>query len=176
MRMPHTISQPETVNKLRVAADAAFAMLGGMQLDVFTPLKAGPMTAEQLAAAIRVSPTGLRRLLFALVVAGLLTERDGYFSNTAEANQFLVKGEPSYIGDRHGAIATRWNALSKTAESIRSGEPTAKLDFSNSSPEELERFLRNINPGTVLAARALLDIVDFSSVSSVLDVGCGSGG
>ena len=100
--MPHTISQPETVNKLRVAADAAFAMLGGMQLDVFTPLKAGPMTAEQLAAAIRVSPTGLRRLLFALVVAGLLTERDGYFSNTAEANQFLVKGEPSYIGDSMG--------------------------------------------------------------------------
>jgi hypothetical protein len=30
------------VNKLRFAADAAFAMLAGMQLDVFTPLQGGP--------------------------------------------------------------------------------------------------------------------------------------
>jgi len=43
---------PETINKLRSAAEAAFAMLAGMQLDVFTPLKNGPLTAEQIAAAI----------------------------------------------------------------------------------------------------------------------------
>jgi hypothetical protein len=46
--MESPVSRPDTVNKLRASADAAFAMLAGMQLDVFTPLKAGPMTAEQL--------------------------------------------------------------------------------------------------------------------------------
>jgi DNA-binding IclR family transcriptional regulator len=46
-----------------------------MQLDVFTPLKAGPMTTEQIADAIGVGPTGLRLLLYVLVVAGLLTEQ-----------------------------------------------------------------------------------------------------
>jgi len=69
-------------------------MLAGMQLDVFTPLKAGPMTAEQIANAIGVAPTRLRLLLYSLVVAGLLTEQDGRFSNTPEANQFLVKAIP----------------------------------------------------------------------------------
>ena len=65
-------------------------MLAGIQLDVFTPLKAGSMTAEQLAAAIGwVYP--ITPLLYALVVAGLLTERDGQFSNSPEANQFLVQ-------------------------------------------------------------------------------------
>jgi 2-hydroxy-4-(methylsulfanyl)butanoate S-methyltransferase len=106
--MENAILKPETINKLRFAVDAGFAMLAGMQLDLFTPLKSGPMTAEQLAAAIGVNPARLRLLLYVLVAAGLLTEQDGVFSNTSETNQFLVKDEPSYIGNRHAAIAMRW--------------------------------------------------------------------
>jgi SAM-dependent methyltransferase len=174
--MTNAISQPETVNRLRAGVDAGFAMLAGMQLDLFTPLKAGPMTAEQLAAAIGVRAGRLHLLLYVLVVAGLLNEQDGVFSNTAEANQFLVKGEPSYIGNRHAAIAMRWRENFKTADSIRSGVPQAKLDFSNSPPEELEKFLRNINASTVPSARALLQRADFSSVKTLLDVACGGAG
>src|SRR3990170_5480810 len=102
--------QAGTVNKLRFAADAAFAMLAGMQLDVFTPLKEGPMNAEQIANAIGVGAARLRLLLYSLVAAGLLSEQDGRFSNTAEANQFLVRGGPDYMGNRHAAIAHRWTA------------------------------------------------------------------
>ena len=57
------------------------------------------------------------------------------------------------MGNRHAAMAMRWSAYFKTAESIRSGVPQAKLDFFNSPQEELETFLRNINAGTVPAAR-----------------------
>ena len=174
--MANAISKPETINKLRFAVDAGFAMLAGMQLDLFTPLKRGSMTAEQLAAAIGVSPARLRLLLYVLVAAGLLTEQDGIFSNTIETNQFLVKDEPSYIGNRHAAIAMRWRENFKTAESIRSGVPKAKLDFSNAPPEELETFLRNINASTVPSARALVQTADFSSVKTLLDVGCGGAG
>jgi len=174
--MPNALSQPETIHKLRAAVDAAFAMLAGMQLDLFTPLKAGPMTAEQVATALGVAPTRLRLLLYVLVVAGLLTEENGLFSNTAEANQFLVKGEPSYMGNRHAVIAMRWRENLKTAESIRSGLPKAKLDFANSSPEEVERFLRNINATAAPSVRALLQRADFSSAKTLLDVGCGGAG
>jgi cyclopropane fatty-acyl-phospholipid synthase-like methyltransferase len=169
-------SRPDTVNKLRFAADAAFAMLAGMQLDVFTPLKDGPMTADQIAAAIGVAPARLRLLLYVLVVASFLTEENGRFSNTPEANRFLVKGAPSYIGNRHGTIAHRWTSSLKTAESIRTGVPQAKLDFSNSPQEEVETFLRNINVNTIPAARALLDKYDFSSIKTLADVGSGGGG
>ena len=108
--METSVRRPDTVNKLRFAADAAFAILTDMQLDVFTPLKDGPMTTEQIADAIGVAPARLRLLLYALVVADLLTEQDGRFSNTPEADQFLVKGAPSYMGNRHAAIAHRWTA------------------------------------------------------------------
>jgi len=113
--MENSLPRPDTVNQLRAAADAAFAMLAGMQLDVFTRLTGGPMTVEQIASAIGVPPTRLHLLLYALVVAGLLTEQDGRFSNTAEANQFLVKGAPSYMGNRHAGMAMRWTANFKTA-------------------------------------------------------------
>ena len=69
--MPNADHKPETIKNLRFAVDAGFAMLAGMQLELFTPLKMGPMTAEQLAAAIGVGPTRLRLLLYVLVVAGL---------------------------------------------------------------------------------------------------------
>lgn len=174
--MEESNPRPETINKLRSAADAAFAMLAGMQLEVFTPLKAGPMTAEQIAAAIGVGPSRLRLLLYVLVSAGLLTEQDGQFSNTPEANLFLVKGAPSYMGNRHAAIAMRWTTYFKTAESIRSGVPQAKMDFSNSAQADLEAFLRNINANTVPATRALLERYDFSSVKTLVDVGSGGGG
>jgi SAM-dependent methyltransferase len=174
--MPDTISQPETINKLRFAVDAGLAMLAGMQLDLFTPLKDGPMTAEQLSAAIGVGPARLRLLLYVLVAAGLLTEQNGRFSNTDETNKYLVKGEPSYMGNRHATMATRWRDNFKTAESIRRGTPQAKLDFSNSPPEELEKFLRNINANTVSSARGLVQSADFSSVKTLLDVGCGGAG
>jgi SAM-dependent methyltransferase len=174
--MESPVSRPDTVNKLRSAADAAFAMLAGMQLDVFTPLKAGPMTAEQIAEALGVGPARLRLLLYHLAVAGLLNEENGKFSNTPEATKFLVKSSPSYMGNRHAAMAARWSASFKTAESIRSGVPQAKLDFSNSSPAELETFLRNINSSTVTTTRALLERFDFSSVKSLVDVGSGGAG
>ena len=168
--------RPETINKLRFAADAALAMLAGMQLDVFTPLQAGPKTAEEIAHAIGVSPARLRLLLYSLVAAGLLNEHDGNFSNTPEASHFLVKGIPSYMGDRHAGFSTRWAWGLKTAESIRTGVPQAKIDFSNSSTEELEAFLRLINASSVAATRSLLARHDFSSIKTLADVGCGGAG
>ena len=174
--MEDTVPRPDTINKLRFAADAAFAMLAGMQLDLFTPLKGGPMTTENIAGAIGVGPARLRLLLYSLVAAGLLTEKDGRFSNTPEANQFLVKGIPSYIGNRHSILSTQWASKLKSAESIRTGVPQTKRDFSKSPQAELEAFLRRINVSTVAAARALLERYDFTTIKTVADVGSGAAG
>lgn len=169
-------TRPEAINKLRFGADAAFAMLAGMQLDVFTPMKDGAKTAEQLAEAIGVKTDRLRLLLWCLVAAGLLTEKDGRFTNTPEANHFLVKGISSYMGNLHANLAMQWPWKLKTAESLRTGIPQAKIDFSNAPGEELESFLRGINANTVAATRSLLSRCDFSSTKSLADVGCGGAG
>ena len=49
----------DVIARLRNAAQLAFAMLAGVQLDVFTPLQDGPATCEELARAIEVGPVKL---------------------------------------------------------------------------------------------------------------------
>ncbi len=174
--MERSVPQPHTINTLRRGADAAMAMLAGIQLEVFTPLRDGPMTAEQIADAIGVGPARLRLLLYALVAAGLLTEQDGRFSNTPEAHHFLVKDAPASMGNLLATNAYLWGIMLKTADSIRTGVPQAHVDFSHAPQEDLETFLRMLYGGTVATAYELAEHDDFSSVRTLVDVGGGGGG
>lgn len=174
--MKNLVPRPNTINALRFGADASFAMLAGMQLEVFTPLQHGPMTNEQIAEALGVAPTRLPLLLYALVAAGLLTEQDGRFANTPEAQHFLVKDSPAYMGHMHKRLAENWQNMLQTATSLRTGIPQAHVDFSHSSPDEVEAFLRLINAQAVATVRALVERYDFSALRTIVDVGGGGGG
>ena len=170
--------EPKVIKKLATTVYSSFAMLTGMQLDVFTPLKAGPMSAEQIANAIGVQPSRLKQLLFSLVAAKLLTIDGELFSNTEETNHFLVRDSPSYIGDHvtYNPLRAPWGTFLKTAESIRTGTPQEKYDESKKSEEELESIYRAWRPVAVRAGRELMRRYDFSSYRTLLDVGGGSGG
>src|SRR5688572_25467070 len=137
----------ETINRLAGAVHASFAMLAGMQLDLFTPLKDGPLEVEQLATTLGVDVSKLRPVLYLLVRAGLLTVDEGRFSNTPEANHFLVRGSPAYMGSVHELWSELWSAELRTAESVRSGKAAAKKDFAVMSRDELETFFRGIQAG-----------------------------
>jgi Dimerisation domain len=143
--MEQRMPRPDTIQALRWGADAAFAMLAGLQLDVFTPLQGGPLTTAQLAEAIEVGPGRLRLLLYALVAAGLLTEQDGRFAITPEAQHFLVQGTPTSLGPLHHHLAAQWAFKLHTAASIQTGVPQAHLDFAQAPPEAVEAFLRRRN-------------------------------
>jgi ubiquinone/menaquinone biosynthesis C-methylase UbiE len=168
--------RPETIEKLASAVYPAFAMVAGMQLDVFTPLKDGPLSVEHLAAALTVNPRKLRPLLYALVAAGLLTVQDERFSNTPEAAHFLVRGQPAYRGGTYEGLLLRWHATLHTAETIRTGVPQAKVDYAAMPPDQLEPWYRGIHDEAVAAARMLIARQDVSSARHLVDVGGGSGG
>jgi len=169
-------SNDNPIERLTTSVYPPFALLAGMQLDLFTPLKDGPMSSEQIAAAIEGDSTKLKALLYALVVAGFLNVKDGIFSNTDTANRFLVKGSTSSVVDIHEILSTMWNAALKTAESIRTGLPQAKLDYSDMSQEELRHFFCGEHPYAVEKGRDLVERYDFSSYSTLLDIGGGSVG
>jgi ubiquinone/menaquinone biosynthesis C-methylase UbiE len=167
---------PEVITQLSDSVYSSFAMLAGMQLDLFTPLEEGPRTAEEIADTLGVQATKLRPLLHALVVAELLNVEDGLFANTPEADTYLVKGRPSYLGGGHELKLMLWEATLKTAATISAGEPQAKVDYFSMSEEELGALLRGLHPGTIAVAHDLMAHHDFSTFSSLLDVGGGSGG
>jgi SAM-dependent methyltransferase len=168
--------QPTTIQKLATAVYPSFALLAGMQLDVFTPLKDGPLTAAQVADVLGVNPEKLSRLLYALVTTHLLTVEGDRFANTPEAQQFLVKGKPTYLGGRHENFSEVWENLLHTAETIRTGVPQCKKDFAATSPEDQRHFFRGLHPGTLANGRELAARYDFSPYRTLADVGGGSGG
>jgi SAM-dependent methyltransferase len=173
-----TLQRPEVnpIEKIVASVYPPFAMLAGMKLDLFTPLKDGPMNAERLAETIGVGSAKLKPLLYTLVVAGLLNVEEELFSNTDTANRFLVKGSPSCVVDIHEQLSDLWSAALKTAESIRTGVPQASHDYASMSKDELQQFFRGQHPYAIEYGRDLMARYDFSSYRTLLDVGGGSGG
>jgi len=168
--------KPEAITRLFDAVYPSFAMLAGMELDLFTPLRDGPLSVEQLAGAIDVQAIKLRPLLYALVVAGLLIVEDDLFSNTLEADHYLVRSKPAYLGGLQELTSSNWSRILKTAGTIRAGGPLEEYDYHDNSQDEMVALFRGLYPGAVADAARLIDRHDFSTVSTLLDVGGGSGG
>ena len=139
---------PNEIMRNAYAVYPSFAMLAGMQLDVFTPLKDQPMNADRLAKILQVNEKKLSPLLYALVSANLLTVENGIFSNTMEADTFLVKGLQTYMGGLKDFFNDLWHATLKTAESIQSGEPKAKHDWQTLPDEELIKYFCSQYPSS----------------------------
>lgn len=167
--------RPETIDRLASAVYPSLAMLAGMELDLFTPLKDGPMTAGQIAQELDVRPDKLSPLLYALVAAGLLIKEEDLFSNTPEADHFLIRGGDAYIGGQHRALRRRWEDVLKTAETIRSGVPQALTDFSSMSAEQMESRARSRESEARPVVGNLMARYDFSPFNALLDVGGGAG-
>jgi len=167
---------PETINGHIGNVYPALAMLAGMELDVFTPLANGKLSAAEIADALELRVEKLEPLLYALVTAGLLEIKAEYFSNTPESQEFLVKGSQRYLGSAHSAYSDLWSSTMHTAASIRTGTPQAKHDFSAMSQNELRAFIRGLDAGAGATARRLHRTFDMHRFKNLLDAGGGSGG
>ena len=167
---------PDTINRLQAGVAPALAMLAGMQLEIFTHLADGPRSAKDLADVLGVEPERLSRLLYALLVSGLLETGQTGFANTPEATAFLVKGRAGYLGGIHELLSQIWHADLLTAQSIRTGKPAAPHDFNAASDEDMASMLRGMHDSAAAAGREFSRRFDFSGCRSIIDIGGGSGG
>ncbi|MEQ8673944.1 MAG: methyltransferase [Aggregatilineales bacterium] len=172
-----TPPKPIRIGQYLDAVFPSFALLAGMQLDLFTALQDGAMSAQAIAEKLNVHEDKLSPLLFALVAADLLTLEGDLFANTDEANFYLVRGKPAYLGDIHHIISGMWSALPFTAETIRTGTPQAKIEYDvdELEPEEMSIFA-GMHKLSLMSVRELLKLFDFSHHRHVADIGGGSGG
>jgi SAM-dependent methyltransferase len=168
--------QPTTIQALLDPVPKAYALLTGMQLDLFTALHDGPLTIDDLADAVRGDVDRLSRLVFFLVSTGLLTVSDGRFANSAEADRWLVRGRPGAVVNRVGFLSDMYRGYSMSAESIRAGRALAKHDYTVMSPEELTTAFRSFDLYARPKGAWLARTFDFATCRTLVDVGGGSGG
>ena len=168
--------RPTIITEISAGMSRIFALKAAMELDLFTPLRDGPLSTEQLAKVAGVDAGKLGLLLYVLVFLGLLEVKDEKFSNSPEAQRFLVKGGPGYMGAAQRVWGEMLEAMFKTAESVRTGLAQGKMDYAAMSQERLNNVIRGLLPGAKTAGRALAGAYDFSVYRTMLDVGGGSGG
>jgi len=174
--MNEELPPPSTISRLSEAVYPSFAMLAGMQLDLFTPLSEGELTAEALAERLEVDPVRLQPLLYALVMAGFLRAENGRFANTPEADAYLVRGRPGTLIDRHLLLGQIWSAALQTAATIRSGVAQALHDVEHMTSDELMMSLRGLHPRAIAGGHEFAAEAGWAGPLRVADVGGGSGG
>ncbi len=172
--------RPDTIMRHSTSLYSSIAFFVGTQLDVFTILDEGPLTAEEVAAALETRPHFAERLLYALVAAEVLEVEGEKFSNTPESSHYLVKGKPGYIGEHVivNPYLKYWmfEAGIKTAETFRKGEAVDSFDYEGLPFDALLGTFRGTMPVAVKAGEELAKRFDFSRYATVADVGGASGG
>lgn len=133
-----------------------------------------PHTAEQVAHALHWPARTTRMLLDGLVALGLVLKSGANYHNAEIASVCLVPGKPAYQGNivKHIAYtAPHWSGLGQT---LATGCP-AKEQGVERPPEELRAFILGMSDIGKMSAREMLDAVDLSPFTRMLDVGGGPG-
>jgi hypothetical protein len=176
---------PDHILQLGLGFWASKTLLSAVELGLFTELAKGPMPAEAIGDRLDLHPRATRDFLDALVSLRML-QRDaaGIYSNTPEADIFLDRAKPSYIGGMLEMANTRlypfWGSLT---EALRTGRPQNEAKSGGNffealyaDPERLEGFLSAMTGLSLGAARAIAEKFPWSDYQSFIDIGGAQGG
>jgi hypothetical protein len=172
--MSELIPEPQIVRKLTYDIYSSLGYLAAIELDIFTPLKDGPLDAAAIAHRIQVDPRRIRNLLYVLVEAGLLRYDGEKFSNSAEAQHYLVRGAPRYLGGAFEQLRLVWGiALDHTVASIRTGKPQSRwMDLSS---KDKTMWLRGLRGQNTVTAGEFTDRWNWSDCRTFADLAGGAG-
>lgn len=149
-----------------------------IQLDLFTAIAQGRNTLRDLSAAA-VRPEAIGRVLDVMIGAGLVLRRGDRYSLAPDAEQFLVRGKPSFLGDfvvfHQNHIAPKWTQLT---EVVRSGRPAQAVDRPEEGIPLWHQLVDSLFAVNFMAAQTLgreLAKLHPQGPIQLLDVACGSG-
>lgn len=149
-------------------------LLTACELDIFTHLGNDSKTAKELAILTDTNEKALTRLLNALTVMNLLVKSGDKYTNTKGTRNFLVKGEPHYIGNLQ-FIAQLWYTWEHLTESVKLGTAAVYKDIEEKDDSWIESFVESQHHRSSLQAPDVVKMIDLSDINSILDLGCGSG-
>jgi len=159
------------------------ALLTAVELDVFTILAEHPLDLATLTARTRIHRRGARDFFDSLVALGLLhRDPDGRFSNDPECDRYLVRGQPSYLGDllRH-LNARHYQNWSLLTQALMTGAPqrggigagSYPAFYTDAATQDI--FLSGMTAGSLMAARALAAKFPWGRYRTFIDIGTAQG-
>jgi O-methyltransferase/methyltransferase family protein len=174
---------PERILDLAYAFWRSKALFAAVELDVFTMLAPGPLELPVLARRTGVHPRGAEDFFDSLVALGLLQRNAaGRYVNAPEADLYLVRNGPTYLGGLLLHLNARhyrnWDFLPRA---LATGKPQSGLGtetyegfYANDDSKNI--FLTGMTAGSLLAARALAQAFPWDRYKTFLDIGTAQGG
>src|SRR5262245_52579188 len=173
--MPNARPSPAPLLELATGFERSKALFALIQLEIPTLLAEGPRTPASIAATIGADTLAIGRLLGVGVELGLLVRVGDQFSNTPVANEFLVRGAPSYLGDallryERVSYSEAWAQFAGRLCEWRRGGSGLSLEGAPVGAE-----IEGQHRLALLAGEALARTYDLSSHRRLLDLGGGTG-
>jgi hypothetical protein len=176
---------PDRIMLLGLGFWASKTLLSAIELGLFTELAGGPASAAQLTVRLKLHGRGARDFFDALVSLGLLERNRELYRNTAETDQFLVRGKLSYLGGMLEMANERlyqfWGSLT---EGLQTGQPQNEMKTGGAGlfeaiygdPERLRLFLGAMTGLSMGASQAIAAQFPWENYKTVVDVGGAQGG
>jgi precorrin-6B methylase 2 len=167
---------------------ASKTLLSAVELGLFTKLAQQPMTGDEIAAALQLSPRAVPDFPDALVALKFLYREgdspEARYSNTPECALFLDRNSPGYIGGilemANARLYRFWADLTdglKTGmpqnETKHSGEPMFTKLYAD--PARLEQFMNAMSGVSAGNFKEFASKFDFSKFNTLCDVGGATG-
>lgn len=163
---------------------ASKVLLTAVELDLFTVLGDGSMTAAELGEELELHPRGTYDFFDALVALGFLGRDgdgpEGRYKNTPSTAAFLDRRSPRYIGGVPEMLNSRlfgfWNDL---GTALKTGKPQNEIKIHGkpifeelyASEARLGQFLEAMTGFQAANFHRLAETFDFSRYRTVSDIG-----
>lgn len=175
---------PEKILHLGMAFWESKTVLSAVELDVFTTLAKGPLDAQTLRTQLGIHERSARDFFDALVALGMLDRRDGLYFNAPDADYFLDKAKPSYIGGilemANARLYRFWGSLTTALQTGRpQNEATEGGNFFETlynDPDRLKSFMQSMTGISMGTSIAVAQKFPWKDYRTFIDVGSAQGG
>jgi hypothetical protein len=117
------LPDPSLLMQVALAYRSSAALFAASELDVFGALADGPRSSVEVARARHCHEPSMRLLLETCAMSGLLTVKDGRYSNTPVVEAFLVPGGPAYTPNSLKYAENLYPAWGRLTALVRTGRP-----------------------------------------------------
>jgi precorrin-6B methylase 2 len=175
---------PEKILQTGLGFWPAKTLLSAIEMGVFTELAGGPQPFDVLSGRLGLHPRGARDFLDTLVALGFLQRTGDRYSNSPEANLFLDRKKPSYVGGilemANHRLYPFWGHLT---EALRTGQPQnevktgapALFETLYADPARLKQFLAAMTGISHGANMAIANAFPWKNYRTFVDVGTAQG-
>jgi len=168
------VLSPDSIGEIARAFQRSRVLLTAYELELFTALGEESKSAIEVADMLGTDGHATERLMNALCAIGILEKKKGKFSNTSLASRFLIKGKPDFMaGMMH--LVNLWDTWSTLTQAVRHGKSILDKHVNETGEKWLSAFIAAMHARAYNQATALVDMLELSDVSRVLDIGGGSG-